>query len=46
MYGGPGASQARIALGKAFGIAAASEGGITSLGVHACAREHPDCPGK
>jgi hypothetical protein len=45
MYGGPGATQARIALGKAFGITAASEGGITLLGVHACTREHPGCPG-
>lgn len=42
-YGGKGQTEARVALITAIAVLAFSEGGVTALGVHACAEPHEGC---
>ncbi|MFF2378407.1 hypothetical protein ACFVUW_28860 [Streptomyces xiamenensis] len=44
-YGGRYQGPSRTALAKGIAILASAEGGITTLGVHACTAPHLHCPG-
>jgi hypothetical protein len=45
-YGGKGQGAARVALPRALALLARTEGGVTTLGIHACLTPPPGCPGE